>query len=286
MMRDYSAQPMYYSRWADASMNHILTRGVNAGVSAERPNARQRQRERCRFSGASSATIAPTAASLRSTSPAPLSPACSNSPSRWRSASSSTDLLPGENWGLIIVAADRAAGRLPRQHRPDGRRQLLGPHARDQHRDRDAPQELSTTSRSSRSASTTTRRPATSSRRVTKDLEEIGEVAHHGPEDLFIAIMTFIGAFVLMFCVNPPLALITADRRPDHRLDHRPLRRADDRAPGDALRARRRVQRADRGERRRHARRPGVRQRGPRAPPVRAEQRALPRQPSSRPTGS
>ncbi len=46
--------------------------------------------------------------------------------------------------------------------------------------------------------------------RVTKDLEEIGEVAHHGPEDLFIAIMTFIGAFVLMFLVNPQLALITA----------------------------------------------------------------------------
>jgi ATP-binding cassette subfamily B protein len=39
--------------------------------------------------------------------------------------------------------------------------------------------------------------------RVTKDLEEIGEVAHHGPEDLFIAVMTFIGAFVLMFMVNP-----------------------------------------------------------------------------------
>ncbi len=46
--------------------------------------------------------------------------------------------------------------------------------------------------------------------RVTKDLEEIGEVAHHGPEDLFIAVMTFIGAFVLMFMVNPKLALITA----------------------------------------------------------------------------
>ena len=45
--------------------------------------------------------------------------------------------------------------------------------------------------------------------RVTKDLEEIGEVAHHGPEDLFIAIMTFIGAFVLMFWINPTLALIT-----------------------------------------------------------------------------
>ena len=30
--------------------------------------------------------------------------------------------------------------------------------------------------------------------RVTRDLEEIGEVAHHGPEDLFIAVMTFFGA--------------------------------------------------------------------------------------------
>ena len=46
--------------------------------------------------------------------------------------------------------------------------------------------------------------------RVTKDLEEIGEVAHHGPEDLFVAVMTFIGAFVLMFVVNAKLALITA----------------------------------------------------------------------------
>ena len=46
--------------------------------------------------------------------------------------------------------------------------------------------------------------------RVTKDLEEIGEIAHHGPEDLFIAVMTFIGAFILMFVVNPQLALITA----------------------------------------------------------------------------
>jgi ATP-binding cassette subfamily B protein len=46
--------------------------------------------------------------------------------------------------------------------------------------------------------------------RVTKDLEEVGEVAHHGPEDLFIAIMTFLGAFALMFMVNVQLALITA----------------------------------------------------------------------------
>ncbi|WP_102961427.1 ABC transporter ATP-binding protein [Mangrovicella endophytica] len=46
--------------------------------------------------------------------------------------------------------------------------------------------------------------------RITKDLEEVGEVAHHGPEDLFIAVMTFIGAFILMFVVNVELALITA----------------------------------------------------------------------------
>ncbi|MGB3388109.1 MAG: ABC transporter ATP-binding protein [Pseudaminobacter sp.] len=46
--------------------------------------------------------------------------------------------------------------------------------------------------------------------RITKDLEEIGEVAHHGPEDLFIAVMTFLGAFVLMLWVNVELALITA----------------------------------------------------------------------------
>ncbi|GJE29434.1 ABC transporter ATP-binding protein [Methylobacterium organophilum] len=46
--------------------------------------------------------------------------------------------------------------------------------------------------------------------RVTKDLEEIGEVAHHGPEDLFIAVMTLFGAFGLMIWVHPPLALMTA----------------------------------------------------------------------------
>ncbi|WP_304615796.1 ABC transporter ATP-binding protein [Paracoccus sp. (in: a-proteobacteria)] len=46
--------------------------------------------------------------------------------------------------------------------------------------------------------------------RVTRDLEEIGEVAHHGPEDAFIALMTFVGAFLLMFWIHPQLALIVA----------------------------------------------------------------------------
>jgi len=44
---------------------------------------------------------------------------------------------------------------------------------------------------------------------VTKDLEEVGEVAHHGPEDVFVAVMTFLGAFALMLTVNWKLALIT-----------------------------------------------------------------------------
>lgn len=44
---------------------------------------------------------------------------------------------------------------------------------------------------------------------VTKDLEEVGEIAHHGPEDIFIALMTFIGAFLLMATVHMPLALLT-----------------------------------------------------------------------------
>ncbi len=46
--------------------------------------------------------------------------------------------------------------------------------------------------------------------RMTKNLEDVGEVAHHGPEDLLIAILTFLGAFALMLVVSPGLALITA----------------------------------------------------------------------------
>jgi ATP-binding cassette subfamily B protein len=46
--------------------------------------------------------------------------------------------------------------------------------------------------------------------RVTKDLEEIGEVAHHGPEDVLIALMTFLGSLALMFALNWKLALVTA----------------------------------------------------------------------------
>ncbi|MFT8320462.1 MAG: ABC transporter ATP-binding protein [Bacillus sp. (in: firmicutes)] len=44
--------------------------------------------------------------------------------------------------------------------------------------------------------------------RITNDLFDIGELAHHGPEDLFIAIMTFVGAFWIMVTINIKLALI------------------------------------------------------------------------------
>lgn len=44
--------------------------------------------------------------------------------------------------------------------------------------------------------------------RITNDLFDIGELAHHGPEDFFIAVMTFIGAFWIMIKINVQLALI------------------------------------------------------------------------------
>ena len=44
--------------------------------------------------------------------------------------------------------------------------------------------------------------------RITTDLSDIGEVAHHGPEDALIAVLTFLGAFVLMLTVSWQLALV------------------------------------------------------------------------------
>ncbi|SDO53476.1 ABC transporter ATP-binding protein [Alkalicoccus daliensis] len=44
---------------------------------------------------------------------------------------------------------------------------------------------------------------------LTNDLFEIGEVAHHGPEDVFIAIMTLFGSFAVMLYINVELAVLT-----------------------------------------------------------------------------
>jgi ATP-binding cassette subfamily B protein len=45
--------------------------------------------------------------------------------------------------------------------------------------------------------------------RITNDLGDIGELAHHGPEDVVIAIMTLAGSFTLMAYINLELALLT-----------------------------------------------------------------------------
>ena len=45
--------------------------------------------------------------------------------------------------------------------------------------------------------------------RISSDLMDIGEVAHHGPEDAFIAVMTLVGAFIVMLFVHTQLAIMT-----------------------------------------------------------------------------
>ena len=44
--------------------------------------------------------------------------------------------------------------------------------------------------------------------RITGDLFEITEFSHHGPEDLFIAGVTIIGAIIIMFTIQWKLALV------------------------------------------------------------------------------
>ena len=44
--------------------------------------------------------------------------------------------------------------------------------------------------------------------RVVNDLMEIAELAHHGPEDLFLSIVLLIGAFIMMSMINVYLTLI------------------------------------------------------------------------------
>lgn len=44
--------------------------------------------------------------------------------------------------------------------------------------------------------------------RMTGDLFEITELAHHGPEDLFIAFVTIIGSIIIMFTIQWRLALV------------------------------------------------------------------------------
>ena len=44
--------------------------------------------------------------------------------------------------------------------------------------------------------------------RLTGDLQNVSELAHHGPENLFLAVLMFVGAFVILFSINKTLTLI------------------------------------------------------------------------------
>lgn len=44
--------------------------------------------------------------------------------------------------------------------------------------------------------------------RMINDLMEISELAHHGPEDLFISIVMFLGSFIILSTINIPLTIL------------------------------------------------------------------------------
>lgn len=44
--------------------------------------------------------------------------------------------------------------------------------------------------------------------RIINDMMDISELAHHGPEDLFISAISLIGAFIILCTINVPLTLI------------------------------------------------------------------------------
>lgn len=44
--------------------------------------------------------------------------------------------------------------------------------------------------------------------RIINDLMDISELAHHGPEDLFISLVMFVGSFFILMGINVPLTLI------------------------------------------------------------------------------
>ena len=48
----------------------------------------------------------------------------------------------------------------------------------------------------------------TLSSRIINDLMDISELAHHGPEDLFISLVMLIGSFIMLSTINLPLSLI------------------------------------------------------------------------------
>ncbi|HCS10505.1 MAG TPA: thiamine ABC transporter permease [Clostridiales bacterium] len=46
------------------------------------------------------------------------------------------------------------------------------------------------------------------SSRIINDLMDVSELAHHGPEDLFISLIMLVGSFIMLSTINLPLSLI------------------------------------------------------------------------------
>ncbi|MBQ1260847.1 MAG: ABC transporter ATP-binding protein [Clostridia bacterium] len=44
--------------------------------------------------------------------------------------------------------------------------------------------------------------------RITNDLHEVSELAHHGPENLLLATLMLVGSFIMLWRINPTLTLI------------------------------------------------------------------------------
>ena len=44
--------------------------------------------------------------------------------------------------------------------------------------------------------------------RIVNDLQDISELAHHGPEDLFISFFMIVGSFLVLIRINVGLTII------------------------------------------------------------------------------
>ena len=111
--------------------------------------------------------------------------------------------------------------------------------------------------------------------RITSDLFEITELAHHGPEDILISVLTIIGSLIVLAGIEWRLALVLAVCLPLLIMFTLSRRVSMKKANIE-------VKRQDRGDKRRHRvrhlrhpHRQGLRQRGGRGREVRRRQRAL-----------
>lgn len=58
--------------------------------------------------------------------------------------------------------------------------------------------------------------------KLVSDLFDISELAHHGPENIFISLLKILGSFALLLWINVPMTLILAAVTLTCALLHRP----------------------------------------------------------------